>query len=47
MEERYGKTTIPNNLPRLHSFFGRHKELKTIADALSPKTRTWGALIDR
>jgi ATP/maltotriose-dependent transcriptional regulator MalT len=38
--------TTPNNLPRLHSFFGREKELKTIADALSPNTRTWGALID-
>jgi tetratricopeptide (TPR) repeat protein len=39
-------TTTPNNLPRLHSFFGRQRELQTIADALSPKTRTWGALID-
>jgi tetratricopeptide (TPR) repeat protein len=39
-------TTSPNNLPRLHSFFGREKELKTIDDALSPETRTWGALID-
>jgi tetratricopeptide (TPR) repeat protein len=39
-------TITPNNLPRLHSFFGREKELKTIADALAPKTRTWGALID-
>jgi hypothetical protein len=36
----------PNNLPRLHFFFGRDKELAKIADALSPKTRTWGALID-
>lgn len=38
--------TTPNNLPRLHSFFGRTNELRTLADALSPKTRTWGALID-
>ena len=38
--------TTPNNLPRLASFFGRTEELKKIADALSPKTRTWGALID-
>ncbi len=38
--------TTPNNLPRLPTFFGREKELQTIADALSPKTRTWGALID-
>jgi len=37
---------IQNNLPRLSVFFGREKELKTIADALSPKTRTWGVLID-
>ena len=37
---------IPHNLPRLSVFFGREKELKTIADALSPKTRTWGVLID-
>jgi tetratricopeptide (TPR) repeat protein len=36
----------PNNLPRLHSFFGRTDELRKIADALSPKTRTWGVLID-
>lgn len=39
-------TTVPHNLPRLHSFVGRGDELKTIADALSPQTRTWGALID-
>lgn len=38
--------TTPNNLPRLQSFFGRTEELKKIGDALSPKTRTWGALID-
>lgn len=36
----------PHNLPRLASFFGRAEELAKIADALSPKTRTWGALID-
>ncbi|TAL12768.1 MAG: tetratricopeptide repeat protein [Nitrospirae bacterium] len=35
-----------NNLPRLTPFFGRINELKNIADALSPKTRTWGVLID-
>ncbi len=38
------KTT--NNLPRLLSFFGRQQELDTIAKALLPQTRTWGALID-
>lgn len=39
-------TTIPNNLPRLQSFFGRTEELKQIAEALDPENRTWGALID-
>ena len=39
-------TTIPNNLPRLQPFFGRTEELELIAEALDPKTRTWGALID-
>jgi tetratricopeptide (TPR) repeat protein len=39
-------TSTPNNLPRLQFFFGRAEELKRIADALSPKTRTWGVLID-
>ena len=38
--------SIPNNLPHLPYFFGRTEELKKLADALSPKTRTWGALID-
>ena len=40
------KTTTPNNLPRLPSFYGRVDELKKIADALLPSARTWGALID-
>jgi tetratricopeptide (TPR) repeat protein len=40
------KTSTPNNLPRLQYFFGREKELKTIADALAPEARGWGALID-
>lgn len=40
------KPSTPNNLPPLYSFFGREKELKTIADALTPEARTWGALID-
>jgi len=39
-------TTIPNNLPRLQPFFGRTEELKQIAEALDPESRTWGALID-
>jgi hypothetical protein len=40
------KPSVPNNLPPLCSFFGREKELKTIADALTSEARTWGALID-
>jgi tetratricopeptide (TPR) repeat protein len=44
--ERIASTTIPNNLPRLQPFFGRTEELKQIAEALDPKARTWGALID-
>jgi hypothetical protein len=27
-------------------FFGREKELQSIAEAISPEARTWGALID-
>jgi len=38
--------SIPHNLPSLQSFFGREEELKTIAAALDPESRTWGALID-
>lgn len=39
-------TSIPNNLPRLQSFFGREDELAQIREALDPDNRTWGALID-
>ena len=35
-----------NTLPRLGFFVGREKELETIKSALSPDSRTWGALID-
>jgi len=35
-----------NTLPVQPFFFGRANELKTIASALSPDSRTWGALID-
>ncbi len=35
-----------NTLPHLPFFFGRVDELKTIAGALAPESRTWGALID-
>ncbi len=40
------KTSIPHNLPALQPFFGREEELRKIADALDPDSRTWGALID-
>ncbi len=39
-------TSIPHNLPGLQPFFGREDELRIIADALDPASRTWGALID-
>jgi len=35
-----------NTLPQQSFFVGREKELKSIAEALSPESRTWGALID-
>lgn len=35
-----------NTLPKEGFFVGREKELKTIAAALSPESRTWGVLID-
>ena len=40
------RTSIPHNLPSLQPFFGREEELRRIADALDPESRTWGALID-
>ena len=40
------KTLIPHNLPALQPFFGREDELRKIADALDPDSRTFGALID-
>jgi hypothetical protein len=40
------RTFIPHNLPSLQPFFGREDELRKIADALDPESRTWGALID-
>lgn len=48
----YQPTNLPisqstkNTLPHQPYFFGRVEELKTIASALSPDSRTWGALID-
>ena len=39
-------TPIPHNLPTLQPFFGREDELRKIADALDPDSRTWGALIE-
>jgi tetratricopeptide (TPR) repeat protein len=40
------KSPTGNTLPTQPYFFGRVEELKTIASALSPESRTWGALID-
>jgi len=37
---------IGSILPYQPYFFGRDKELAIIADAISPESRTWGALID-
>ncbi len=45
-DQSNSSTAVLSNLPRRHGFFGRKEELKKIAEALSPKTRTWGALID-
>ncbi|HKR01886.1 MAG TPA: NB-ARC domain-containing protein, partial [Pyrinomonadaceae bacterium] len=45
------KTTVPtaasrSNLPPQPYFFGRQQELKVIASALSPESRSWGVLVD-
>jgi nucleoside phosphorylase/tetratricopeptide (TPR) repeat protein len=37
---------VQSTLPHLPYFFGREKELATIAEAIHPDARTWGALID-
>jgi len=37
---------LTNTLPQQPYFFGRTKELEIIKDAISPESRTWGALID-
>ena len=37
---------VPSTLPPQPYFFGREAELQSIADAISPEARTWGALID-
>ena len=38
--------TCRSTLPHQPYFFGREKELKSIAEAILPEARTWGALID-
>ncbi|MDD5369416.1 MAG: hypothetical protein PHQ40_10035 [Anaerolineaceae bacterium] len=35
-----------SSIPNQPYFFGREKELQSIAEAISPEARTWGALID-
>lgn len=42
---RPAQTSIPNNLPRLQSFFGRETELTQVRKAIDPKNHAWGALI--
>jgi DNA-binding transcriptional ArsR family regulator len=37
---------VPSTLPPQPYFFGREEELASIAEAISPEARTWGALID-
>lgn len=37
---------IHSTLPNQPCFFGRQKELASIAEAIAPDARTWGALID-
>ncbi|MFZ5911928.1 MAG: tetratricopeptide repeat protein [Chloroflexota bacterium] len=44
--EQPPQLTFTPTLPLQSFFFGREKELATIASALSPNSRTWGALID-
>ena len=39
-------SSFSSSLPALQPFFGRTEELRKIADALDPESRTWGALID-
>lgn len=45
-EEEKHHNSIPSTLPPQPFFFGRAKELASIAGAISPEARTWGALID-
>lgn len=40
------RITHHSSLPPQPHFFGREKELATIAEAIHPESRTWGALID-
>ncbi len=44
--ETAGRTGRSSTLPHQPYFFGRDKELSTIADALLPELRSWGVLID-
>ena len=45
-DEEKPNNRIPSTLPPQPYFFGRQKELESIAQAISPEARTWGALID-
>ncbi|MBI3244859.1 MAG: tetratricopeptide repeat protein [Chloroflexi bacterium] len=39
-------TGLKSSFPSQPYFFGREKELASIAEAIAPEARTWGALID-
>lgn len=43
---RENLTGLKSSLPSQPYFFGREKELASIAEAIAPEARTWGALID-
>ncbi|HEY0601936.1 MAG TPA: tetratricopeptide repeat protein [Herpetosiphonaceae bacterium] len=40
------RPSVNSSLPNQPYFFGREPELASIAEAISPEARTWGALID-
>ena len=40
------RTIVPNNLPPLPLFFGRERELRTIANAVGSDSHGWGVLIE-
>ena len=45
-QETNSGASAHSSLPTQPFFFGREKELASIAEAIQPESRTWGALID-